>query len=127
MKEMVYSKTRTVEILDRGTYKDYDYAVLSLGTHPCGYVRIPEDHPYYNEDYNNCDIDCYWGLTYSRPYLRTSYDTQESGWWIGWDYAHCDDYCGYMPYDCGIRHTTKEIQQKCFSVIEQLIKVKSTN
>lgn len=124
---MVYSKTRTVEILDRGTYKDYDYVILSLGTHPCGYVRVPEDHPYYEKNYNDCNIDCHWGLTYGRPYLCTSNGTQESGWWIGWDYAHCDDYCGYMTYDFGIRHTTKEIQHECFSVIEQLIKAKSKN
>ena len=56
MKEMVYSKTRIVEVLDRGTYKDYDYVILSLGTHPCAYVRIPEHHPYYSEDYNNLYI-----------------------------------------------------------------------
>lgn len=43
---MVYSKTRTIEVLDRGTYKDYDYVVLSFGTHPCGYVRIPENERY---------------------------------------------------------------------------------
>ena len=127
MKEMVYSKMRNVEILDRGMYKDYDYVILSLGTHPCAYVRIPEDHPYYGEDYDNCDIDCHGGLTYGNSYLRTSYDTQEDGWWIGWDYAHCDDYCGDMTCDCGVKHTTKEIQQECFSVIEQLIKVESKN
>ena len=127
MKEMVYSTTRNIEVLDRETYKDYDYVVLSLGTHPCGYVRIPENHPYYGEDYDNCYIDCHGGITYGSPYLRTSYDTQEIGWWIGWDYAHCDDYCGYMTYDCGIRHTTKEIQHECFTVIEQLIEIKSKN
>ena len=127
MKEMVYSTTRNIEVLDRGTYKDYDYVILSLGTHPCAYVRIPEHHPYYSEDYNNCDIDCHWGLTYGSPYLRTGNGTQESGWWIGWDYAHCDDYCGYMTCDCGVKHTTKEIQQECFSVIEQLIKIESKN
>ena len=32
MKEMVYSTTRNIEVLDRGTYKDYDYVVLSLGS-----------------------------------------------------------------------------------------------
>ena len=76
MKEMVYSKTRAIEVLDRGIYKGYDYVVLSLGTHPCGYVRVPEDHPYYGEDYNNCDIYCHWGLTYGSAYLITSRNTQ---------------------------------------------------
>ena len=127
MKEMVYSKTRTVEILDRGTYKDYDYVILSLGTHPCGYVRVPEDHPYYEKNYDDCNIDCHGGLTYSESYLSVADDKSLDGWWIGWDYAHCDDYRGYMTCDCEVKHTTKEIQQECFSVIEQLIKVERKN
>ena len=84
--------------------------------------------------YKNCEIHkatlkgLHLSLTFfCNSCLHTSYDTQESGWWIGWDYAHCDDYCGYMTYDCGIKHTTKEIQIECFNVIEQLIKVKSKN
>lgn len=127
MKEMVYSTTRNIEVLDRGTYKDYDYVVLSLGTHPCVYVRVPEDHPYYENDYYNCDIYCHGGLTYGNPYLRTSRNTQENGWWIGWDYAHCDDYCGYITYGGGVKHTTKEIRIECFNVIEQLIEIKNKN
>ena len=127
MKEMVYSKMRNVEILDRGIYKDYDYVILSLGTHPCAYVRIPEDHPYYGKDYNNCDIDCHWGLTYGSPYLRTSNDTQEIGWWIGWDYAHSGDYMDY-GYEIGMndgdkKWTTDEIVRECKRVINQIIKL----
>ena len=128
MKEMVYSKMRNVEILDRGIYKNYDYVILSLGTHPCAYVRIPEHHPYYSEDYNNCDIDCHWGLTYGSPYLRTGNGTQESGWWIGWDYAHYGDFTGadmMFPPELqfgGKQWTTEEIIDECLNVINQMAK-----
>ena len=37
--EMVYSSQRSFGILSYDTYKDYEYLVLSFGTHPCAYIR----------------------------------------------------------------------------------------
>ena len=37
--EMVYSSQRSFGILSYDTYKDYEYLILSFGTHPCAYIR----------------------------------------------------------------------------------------
>lgn len=139
MKEMVYSKYSGIEILDKGKYKNYDYIIISLGTHPCAYVKVLENHPYYNKEYNECDIQCHGGLTYSENFL-IAYPCKEDGvWWLGWDYAHAGDYTELMfkrgntgivikTNESGlIKHTTKEIQQDCFNVIEQLIEIEKQN
>lgn len=64
--------------------------VLSILGHRCGYVGIPESHPYFGKNYENlCDIECHGGLTYSRGYLLGS--ELPNIWWIGFDCAHFDD------------------------------------
>ena len=92
MKEMIYKSKREVEVLDSGKYKGFDYLILSLGTHPTAYVRIPKTHKYFKQEYENIDVDCHGGLTYSSEKVSQS---DKKGWWIGWDYAHFGDYSGY--------------------------------
>lgn len=41
MKEMIYKETWSKELLEYNTYKGYNYAVVSQGVIPCGYVEIP--------------------------------------------------------------------------------------
>ena len=53
----------------------------SMG-HLCGYVTIPEDHRYYNVNYNNIDIHVHGGLTYS------DFDEETSASEIGFDCNH---------------------------------------
>lgn len=63
--------------------------VLSILGHRCGYVGIPESHPYYGEHYDKVPVDCHGGLKYSRGYLL---DFGIAGmWWFGFDTAHFDD------------------------------------
>lgn len=127
MKEMIYKPERTLETLDTGTYKGYDYVINSYGTHPCAYVQIPEGIDKYNLD----DIECHFGVTYSSKRLVTEEGTR-SGWWIGWDYAHYTDYAGYLiNLSLSIQRighfkkwTTVEIQREVYEVIEQLISLK---
>ena len=57
--------------------------------HRCGYVGLPKDNKYYGVNYNEIDIDCHGGLTYSSSNLYEQNDTDI--WWIGFDCAHCDD------------------------------------
>ena len=130
-KQMIYSVNRIKpEILCEGKYKDYQFYILNLGTHPTAYVEIPRESKLFGKGYNEIydmgiDIDVHGGLTYADSYLRNiKYDT----WFIGWDYAHCTDYCGY---DARFgeelnRHskkwTTEEIFEDVANAIEQLIK-----
>ena len=64
-----------------------------------------------------------WGLTYSRNYFTT---VDKQGWFIGWDYAHYEDFDGYgMMYpselQSGGKHwTTEEIVDECKNVIDQI-------
>ena len=52
---------------------------------PCGYVRVPEGHPFHGRGYDECDVDAWGGLTYSGAL------DGEDGWWIGFDMAHPGD------------------------------------
>jgi hypothetical protein len=54
-----------------------------FGGHLCGYVRIPNDHPYLHKRYQQMDISCHYGLTFGECSV---------GHWIGFDCAHSSDY-----------------------------------
>jgi len=89
MLEMIYEpQMKPAKILDSGIYNNFEYKIVSYGTHPCCYISIPKNHKYYNKDYENIDIECHGGLTYSQK-------QDDNKYWIGWDYAHCNDYMGY--------------------------------
>lgn len=121
MKPMIYKPSREVTLLDSGTYKGIDYIILSLGSHPTAYVRVPKNHLYFKvEDHNIYDIECHGGLTYSNETVKKS---DKKGWWLGWDYAHLGDYTGYdgLSLRTGDRKwSTEEILDEVKNVIEQL-------
>lgn len=52
---------------------------------PCGYVRVPEGHPFHGRGYDECDVDAWGGLTYSGVL------DGEDGWWLGFDMGHAGD------------------------------------
>lgn len=122
-KEMKYSPERKVEILCQGKYKNYQFYILNLGTHPTAYVEIPRKHKFFRKNYEEIDIDVHGGLTYSEDHLR---DIKNNSWFIGWDYAHYGDYLGYeenYPKEYKSEEkkwTTEEIFDDVVSVIEQL-------
>lgn len=113
-------------ILCQGNYKDYDYIIISMNTHPCAYVIIDHNSDeIYGKD---CDeltnIACHGGLTYSNNYLGVDpvvVPKEAENWIIGWDYCHDVDKFGDMAY--GKEWTTKEIHDDVKNVIEQLIKM----
>lgn len=120
---MVYQNKRVIDMLDEGTYKDYHYAIVSLGSHPCAYVELPKGHKWYGKDYDDIPVSCHGGLTYSRiGLLSPSSDYHKNGFWIGWDYAHYGDYCGWHGDFCSYdkKWATEEIFQEIKEVIEQL-------
>jgi hypothetical protein len=119
MKEMIYSPKRLnpPERLADGNYKGFDYYVLNLGTHPCAYVDVT-DTKLNHIQYNDIDIECHGGLTYSRGFLIT---VDKEGWFIGWDYAHFNDFSGdglFSRY--GKKWTTQEMVNECKRVIDQI-------
>ena len=124
MKEMIYQAERKIEVLDTGYCLGFLYYILNLGTHPTAYIKIPRDHKYFKKDYMEIDLDVHCGPTYSRDYLYISKNNKVDGWFVGWDYAHYNDYAGYdeiMPKEIqtgGKKWTTeeiyKEVKEDCY-------------
>lgn len=53
----------------------------------CAYVGIPSSHPLAGWEYDDLNIDCHGGLTYS----GSSVHGDGSTYWYGWDYNHSGD------------------------------------
>lgn len=132
MIEMNYIGTVLDEpiVLDNGKYKGYNYWILSYGSHPCGYVEIPKNHPYYGKcdcDAFDLPIDVHGGITYGGYGLHTIVDTEK--FLLGWDYNHYNDYScmnHYLFMDNGKMWTTEEMFEDVKSVIQQLCEVKGS-
>lgn len=129
MKKMVYSENRKIELLDKGKCCGYKYYILNLGTHPTAYVEIPKTHKYYGKNYWNIDLPVHYGLTYASNSLNISKKKEIKGWFLGWDYAHCEDYIGgmelypvYLKKDMK-KWTTEEIQEEVFNACKELERV----
>ena len=133
MKEMIYMPRRGNTVLHTEEKDGYYIGIMSYGTHPCAYVSIPKDHPYYQKHYDDVNVDCHGGLTFSNKHnyikfngqemtLEWAENIQEDCSWIGWDYAHLGDYfCSDRFEEPGDKKwTTEEILQDCYDVIEQL-------
>ena len=120
MKEMVYYPTRLEKpILLLDTYIDeYRILIYNLGTHPCGYVEVPINHPLAGFDYEDLPIECHGGLTFSEKgdgkYFSEEY------WWYGWDYAHWGDYISGTSSEYDKKWTTQEIFEEAKYVVSQM-------
>lgn len=72
-REMEYVPKTKTEILVKGTFNNYNYFVISYGTHPCCYVELPKRHKlyglYYMDIEDNYQIDVHGGLTFSDDHL----------------------------------------------------------
>ena len=137
MREMIYENriNHNKVILDKGFFKDYEYIILSLGSHPCAYVCIDSNNPFYNQDYDDIPIDVHGGLTfadntlyrvlqYSEKYKCDTLQTIKRDWIIGWDYGHYGDYNKILD-PTGIKYTTQAIKNEVEYVINQLIALTS--
>ena len=122
-KQMKYQPGREVEILCEGKYKDYQFYILNLGTHPTAYIEISRENILFGKDYNEIDIEVHGGLTYAEDHLQ---NIKNNTWFIDWDYAHYNDYAGYeIMFPKGLRTggkkwATEEIFDDVVSVIEQI-------
>lgn len=131
-KEMIYRPKRKIELLYNQIYKGYHYYILSLGVHPTAYIEIPRSNILFNKNWKQLyDMGVYLpvngGITYSSDKLWTGDNTiMQNSWFIGWDYAHCDDYLGYdelYPLEIrtgGKKWTIKEIIKECENGIDYI-------
>lgn len=96
--------------------------------HLCGYVSVPETHPYFGKDYvwseskNHYNVKVHGGLTYSS-------DMGVKGrWWLGFDCVHLYDLnprdvivYGRSPWgDKDVYRTKDYVKKECESLAKQL-------
>lgn len=123
--EMKYTLSRTVIILQKGTYQGYSYFIINTGWHPCAYVCVPKGHKYYKKSYDSIPIDCHGGLTFADKDFNYNPIVIKDHWWIGWDYGHYGDYTMLVTEDSkSTRWTTEIIYKEVQDVIKQLRKIK---
>ena len=118
-REMEYSTERTSShVLARGCYNGHPFLVInSHGYIPCGYVNAAGT-ALEGKEWDEIDIDCHGGITFADKFAPV---TCEDGWWIGWDYAHLNDYDPTLPYtDDGQKYDTADVVRECVSVIDQI-------
>ena len=128
-KEMEYAVGRLPkpEVIADGTYKDIDFKVLNLGSHPVAYIHFSEDSELGKaldgKDYDTLNEFC------SSGHMDWTYDGDLSNVgdnrnWYGWDYAHFTDYVSFgSPLLGGMdgrKYTTKEIVNDVKNCIDHL-------
>ena len=126
-KQLYDITAKNPERVAHGFYRGFHFYVLTMGSHPCAYVDVTETE-LNGKDYESIDIECHYGLTYSRKYLNT---VDKKGWFIGWDYAHYNDFLTFNellakkygePYRAH-KYTLTEIVKECANVIDQIIEL----
>ena len=58
----------------------------SYKSHRCGYVGVPKEHPAFDKGYDDMDIDCHGGLTFSSS--GDKYPVESDLHWFGFDCHH---------------------------------------
>lgn len=131
-KQMEYQEERKKEVLLDGYFKNYKFYILNLGTHPTAYIEIPRNSELFGKGYDEIyemglDLEVHGGLTYADESLLED----EKSWFIGWDYAHYNDWSGYnvrFPEDIrgdGKKWTTEEIFNDVCCAIDQILEYRA--
>ena len=118
MKPMVYSGNGVSELLYSEEVDDgYKLAVYNIrGSHPCAYVQFPGI-----EELNSYDEVDIMGDKYPHGGFTFLGELPDfTGIWLGWDYAHWNDYTYYAGglADFGKKWTTEEIVEEAREVLE---------
>ena len=133
----IYNSLGITRDLADDSYRGYRYIIRSCrGDHPCCYIQIPEDHPWYLKTYRNMEDEAEKAIangTPCPPYINvhggityTDNLNMRNTWWIGWDYAHMGDYCHAFAERFGRKksdhvYTVDELIHDVHDAIDQLI------
>ena len=123
MKEMIYGRRKKPEVLYHGKYKDHKFAILSLGSHPTAYIENKMGIIDY-DDFRINDVWVHGGFTYCD--IGYWNDESKKSSWLGWDYAHFNDYYYTNPPLDGKQWTTEEIYDEVKWVIDHIIEIENT-
>lgn len=89
----------------------------------CGYVRVPEGHPWHGGDYDNYIFDCdvHGGLTFGG-----CFDSKPGVFWFGFDCAHGGDLCpgleSWIPHTGDKYRNIEYVKAECTRLAEQIDK-----
>lgn len=134
-KEELYSTTKQNYLIETGIIDDYQYAIRTTGDHPCAYVGKKDLFAEYDPDELEDNLDVHGGITFKSCSWHLS-DLDSSFDWIGWDYAHCGDYCTWMDrepnnvsklLEDSHKYTYEEILEDIKSAINELKNFKEGN
>lgn len=108
----------------------------------CGYVKVPQGHPWHGKDYSSIRADAHGGLTFSEPDEPCELPGPDVDWWVGFDCAHSSDAPDpSLPWPSWLKETntrtgstllhgtvrTKEyVEAECKSLAEQAQAVSQT-
>lgn len=82
------------------------YKYETLYGYGCGYVGVPEGHPWHGMEYDDLrDVDVHGGLTWSENYIRG--DEEAGWWWVGFDTSHVGD----DPINCDEDYCNEQIEK----------------
>lgn len=106
-------------------------AVRSSMGNWCGYVGVPEGHPYFMKEYGDVDVACHGGLTFSGSCAEDGSDhgichVVEPGesdrvWWLGFDCGHAFDLMpGMRLMEGSVYRNLTYVQDQCFLIAAQL-------
>jgi hypothetical protein len=119
------SCNRAANLVKQGNQAGFNWAVLHNGMgFRCGYVRIPEGHPWFGMDCDsihekNCHVSVHGGLTFSGTFA--------DGHWVGFDCAHYGDKQDpSLPFTTEMKtfkegeiRSTEYVQRECENLCEQ--------
>jgi hypothetical protein len=108
--------------LSAGQSEGYSWCVMfNRNGFRCGYVGIPQGHPWYEKSYGDIPCECHGGLTFAQ--------IKDVTWWIGFDCGHAGDApdpnLSKSYYDLGWVRATDVIrsqdyvEQECISICMQ--------
>lgn len=106
------------------------------GGYRCGYVGVTPESRYYGKFYDDLEIECHGGLTYSDGGKDSTHPIESDLWWFGFDCGHYEDSNDiklakmYYPerhildieYEGEIR-SLEYVQNECQKIADQLVEV----
>ena len=57
----------------------------------CGYIAIPQGHPWHGSGYDDIDVQVHGGLTYAQPRDTFGPEAPVGSWVLGFDCCHAGD------------------------------------
>lgn len=79
-------------ILNKGVHVGHEWVVTHnwAGTR-CGYVKVEAGHPWHGKSYDEVEPDVHGGITFAEPDVPCDKGGEDTGWWLGFDFAHLGD------------------------------------